>query len=92
MVANIANISPGMSLGFSAVALPQLQDENATFHIDESQASWIGKFNRFNLRGIFSSLLQAYGESKVFVSFWENGIVESITRFHLHFQVDACLP
>lgn len=42
LIANIANISPGMSLGFSAVTLPQLQDENATFHIDESQASWIG--------------------------------------------------
>ncbi|KAL0281574.1 UNVERIFIED_CONTAM: hypothetical protein PYX00_002520 [Menopon gallinae] len=41
LVANIANISPGMSLGFSAVALPQLENENATFHVTPEEASWI---------------------------------------------------
>lgn len=32
-----------MSLGFSAVALPQMQNQNATFHVSESEASWIGR-------------------------------------------------
>jgi len=43
VLANITTISPGMNLGFSAVALPAMQSVNHTVTITEDEASWIGK-------------------------------------------------
>ncbi|KAK6633428.1 hypothetical protein RUM44_004031 [Polyplax serrata] len=41
VIANLVSIAPGMNLGFSAVALPTLQNENFTFHVEPEEASWI---------------------------------------------------
>jgi hypothetical protein len=38
LLANLASISPGMNLGFSAVALPAMQTA-----VTDDEASWIGK-------------------------------------------------
>lgn len=43
-IVNIGTINTGLVFGFSAVAIPQLQDANSTLTIDESQASWIGTY------------------------------------------------
>jgi hypothetical protein len=43
VLVNIPTISPGMNLGFSAVALPAMQSANHTVTITEDEASWIGK-------------------------------------------------
>jgi hypothetical protein len=42
-VANLGTISSGMSLGFSAVALPAMQAAHHSPHVSEEQASWIGE-------------------------------------------------
>lgn len=42
-LANLTVISPGMNLGYSAVALPAMQSANSTVTITEDDASWIGK-------------------------------------------------
>ncbi|XP_066996746.2 facilitated trehalose transporter Tret1-2 homolog isoform X2 [Anabrus simplex] len=41
LVANFASLAPGMSLGFSAVALPQMKSPNSFPQISESEESWI---------------------------------------------------
>jgi len=42
LVANTALLSSGMTLGFSAIALPfMLEEENSILFVTESQASWI---------------------------------------------------
>jgi len=33
----------GIPIGYSAVLLPQLSEENSTFHVDRETGSWIGK-------------------------------------------------
>lgn len=38
---NLTTISPGMNLGFSAVALPAMQSVNSTVIITDDEASWI---------------------------------------------------
>lgn len=43
VLANLTTISPGMNLGFSAVALPAMQSVNQTVTITDDEASWIGK-------------------------------------------------
>lgn len=45
IVAQIGTINTGMAFGFSAIALPQLQEPNSTIPIVEgsSEESWIGK-------------------------------------------------
>jgi SP family facilitated glucose transporter-like MFS transporter 8 len=43
-VANLGTINTGLVFGFSAVAIPQLQDAESFIKIDEEQASWIGKY------------------------------------------------
>jgi hypothetical protein len=43
LLANLASISPGMNLGFSAVALPAMQTANHTTAVTDDEASWIGK-------------------------------------------------
>ncbi|XP_069699269.1 facilitated trehalose transporter Tret1-like isoform X2 [Periplaneta americana] len=40
-VANLGTIAVGMSMGFSAVALPAMQDPYHVPHVSEEQASWI---------------------------------------------------
>lgn len=42
-VANIGTINTGLIFGFSAVAIPQLQQPDSKIQIDEYQASWIGE-------------------------------------------------
>ena len=45
VVAQLGTINTGMTFGFSAIALPQLQEPNSTIPIVEgsSEESWIGK-------------------------------------------------
>jgi hypothetical protein len=48
-VVNLAALSSGLSLGFSAIALPQLRGNSTSglyqpFTIDEESGSWIGQF------------------------------------------------
>ncbi|GBP27599.1 hypothetical protein EVAR_102851_1 [Eumeta japonica] len=42
LTVNFATINTGMALGFSAVALPQLQANSSDIPVTEDQASWIG--------------------------------------------------
>lgn len=42
-VANIGTINTGLIFGFSAIAVPQLEQPDSTIPIDEYQASWIGE-------------------------------------------------
>lgn len=42
-IANLGTINTGLVFGFSAVVIPQLQQEDSIIPIDENQASWIGK-------------------------------------------------
>jgi hypothetical protein len=42
-VANLGTINTGLVFGFSAVAIPQLEDADSFIKIDDEQASWIGK-------------------------------------------------
>jgi hypothetical protein len=44
LAANLANIAVGMTLGYSAVALPAMQSAQHTPYISDEQASWIGEF------------------------------------------------
>lgn len=50
VVAQLGTINTGMTFGFSAIALPQLQEPNSTIPIVEgsSEESWIGKLISFN--------------------------------------------
>lgn len=45
LVAQLGTINTGMTFGFSAIALPQLQEPNSTIPIVEgsSEESWIGR-------------------------------------------------
>jgi hypothetical protein len=43
LAANLGTISSGMSLGFSAVALPAMQAAHHTPHVSDDAASWIGE-------------------------------------------------
>lgn len=58
-IANLGTINTGLVFGFSAVVIPQLKQKDSLIQIDESQASWIGKFTisfRFQFpSGIFQS-------------------------------------
>jgi hypothetical protein len=47
--ANLTTISPGMNLGYSAVAVPAMQSANHTVTITDEEASWIGKVFDFYL-------------------------------------------
>lgn len=42
-VANLGTINTGMAFGFSATSLPQLKSPDSFIHINDNQASWIGK-------------------------------------------------
>jgi hypothetical protein len=42
-VANLGTINTGLVFGFSAVAIPQLEEADSFIKIDSDQASWIGK-------------------------------------------------
>jgi hypothetical protein len=50
-VATMATVTAGMTLGFSAVALPAMQSTNQHPHVSEEQASWIGKCCKSLLTG-----------------------------------------
>lgn len=41
-IANLGTINTGLVFGFSAVVIPQLEQEDSVIPIDENQASWIG--------------------------------------------------
>lgn len=47
-IANFGTINTGLAFGFSAVVIPQLKRPDSLIHIDESQASWIGKLEHTN--------------------------------------------
>jgi hypothetical protein len=49
ILANLTTISPGMNLGYSAVAVPAMQSANHTVTITDEEASWIGKVFAFYL-------------------------------------------
>jgi len=40
---SLSMLSPGMALGFSAVALPQLAEEISMEPFNEDKSSWFGK-------------------------------------------------
>lgn len=46
-IANLGTINTGLVFGFSAVVIPQLRQADSIIQIDESQASWIGKWSKF---------------------------------------------
>jgi hypothetical protein len=39
----MATVTSGMTLGFSAVALPAMQKTDENPHVSEEEASWIGE-------------------------------------------------
>ncbi|KAK9504944.1 hypothetical protein O3M35_009110 [Rhynocoris fuscipes] len=41
LLANLGTINTGMAFGFSAIAIPQMEDPNSSLVIDQYQASWI---------------------------------------------------
>lgn len=41
----MASIAAGMVAGYSAILLPQLQNETSKIKITSEEASWIGKFS-----------------------------------------------
>jgi hypothetical protein len=43
LVAAFSTVASGMSLGFSAIALPELLKTDSPDHLDINQASWFGK-------------------------------------------------
>lgn len=43
-IANIGTINTGLIFGFSAVVIPQLHAKDSLIPVDESQASWVGKY------------------------------------------------
>jgi hypothetical protein len=43
LVAAFSTVASGMSLGFSAIALPELLRAESPDHLDIDQASWFGK-------------------------------------------------
>jgi SP family facilitated glucose transporter-like MFS transporter 8 len=43
-VANLGTVNTGLVFGFSAVAIPQLQEADSIIKINEEQASWIGRY------------------------------------------------
>lgn len=44
-VANLGTINTGLVFGFSAVAIPQLEEADSFIKIDEEQASWIASLS-----------------------------------------------
>jgi hypothetical protein len=42
-IANFGTVNTGLVFGFSAVAIPQLEDADSFIKTDEEQASWIGR-------------------------------------------------
>lgn len=52
LVAQLGTINTGMAFGFSAIALPQLQEPNSTIPIMEgsTEESWIGTYVKKELR------------------------------------------
>ena len=47
--ANLGSVATGMTVGFSAVALPALQSPSHDPAVTDEEASWIGKSNRFGI-------------------------------------------
>ena len=43
LVAAVSTVASGMSLGFSAIALPELLRADSPDHLDIDEASWFGK-------------------------------------------------
>eukprot|EP00096_Caligus_rogercresseyi_P002053 TRINITY_DN137_c0_g1_i1.p1 TRINITY_DN137_c0_g1~~TRINITY_DN137_c0_g1_i1.p1 ORF type:complete len:572 (+),score=146.85 TRINITY_DN137_c0_g1_i1:311-2026(+) len=60
LIVNLAALSGGLSLGFSAISLPQLRAEMSpdSFEVDEQVGSWIASI--FGLGAIFGGLVSAY--------------------------------
>lgn len=44
IITNLVIISPGMNLGFSAVALPALKSPTNPLRLSIDEATWVGKF------------------------------------------------
>lgn len=42
-LANLGSVSPGMNLGYSAIALPAMQSGNRSATVSQDEASWIGE-------------------------------------------------
>lgn len=57
-VANIGTINTGLVFGFSAVAIPQLNEPDSFIKIDDDQASWIASLS--SLTTPFGCLLSGY--------------------------------
>lgn len=58
LVAQLGTINTGMAFGFSAIAIPQLEDVNSTILINEDEKSWIGIFVKIIMSiGIFRFFL-----------------------------------
>lgn len=48
----MSSIAPSMSLGFSAIALPPLLDEENPYKVTQDEASWIGKCIKISFKKI----------------------------------------
>lgn len=59
-IANLGTINTGLTFGFSAVVIPQLQKADSIIPIDETQKSWIGKKNTRNKHKLLIILLSLW--------------------------------
>ncbi len=102
---NLAALSSGLSLGFSAIALPQLKSKNATwygqtelyqpFTLDMEMGSWIASI--FGLGAIFGGFAAAilsskFGQRKAILMLGETKFRVSFFSGKLKFDFSSAIP
>lgn len=64
-IANIGTINTGLIFGFSAVVIPQLHAKDSLIPVDESQASWVGKYRIVVTMTLFRMTYAKHNGSRV---------------------------